>query len=64
MKKIYRSENNKIFAGIFGGMGEYFDVDPVILRLIAVFICFSTGIFPFIIGYIVACFVVPKKPVS
>lgn len=62
MKKLYKSDSNKIFAGIFGGLGEYLDVDPVLLRLLAVFVCFSTGILPFILGYIITCFIVPKKP--
>ncbi len=61
MKKIYKSNTNKIFAGIIGGLGEYFDIDPVLLRLIAVLVCFSTGIIPFIIVYIIAYFIIPKK---
>lgn len=62
MKKIYKSDTNKIFAGIFGGLGEYFEIDPVLLRIVAVLVCFSTGIIPFIIGYIIVCFIVPQKP--
>ena len=61
MKKIYRSKDNKIFAGIFGGLGEYFDIDPALLRLVAVFVCFLTGILPFIVSYIISCFIIPKK---
>lgn len=33
MKKLYRSKENRVLAGIFGGLGEYLEVDPVILRL-------------------------------
>lgn len=61
MKKLYKSKANKIFAGIFGGLGEYLDIDPVVLRLVAVFLCFSTGVFPFLVGYLIACFVVPQE---
>lgn len=61
MKKLYRSETNKIFAGLFGGIGEYFDMDPVILRLLWLVILISTAIVPGIIIYIFAIFIVPKK---
>lgn len=61
MKKLYRSKENKILAGIFGGIGEYFDIDPVLLRVVAVFALFITGFFPMFFGYMVACMVMPKN---
>jgi phage shock protein C len=61
MKRLYRSRENKIFGGIIGGIGEYFDIDPTVLRLIFVFIVLATGIMPGIIAYIAALFIVPKK---
>ncbi len=60
MKKIYKSDKNRIFSGVFGGLGEYLDVDPVILRLTGVFIFFISGFIPFIIVYIIASFIVPE----
>lgn len=62
MKKLYRSRENKIFGGIIGGVGEYFDIDPTVLRLVFVFIVLASGIIPAIIAYIVALFIVPQKP--
>lgn len=62
MKKLYKSEENKVFAGVLGGVGEYFDIDPTILRLGYILITIMTGFFPAIIGYIIAVLVVPKKP--
>ena len=62
MKKLYRSKNNRIFAGIIGGVGEYFDVDPSALRLLWIFILVFTGFIPGIIAYIIAMFVIPKQP--
>lgn len=62
VKKIYRSEDNKIFAGIFGGLGEYLDVDPVILRLLFILVLVLTVFFPGFIAYLLAIIVVPKKP--
>jgi phage shock protein C len=34
MKKLYKSKENKVFCGVIGGLGEYFDVDLVVLRLV------------------------------
>lgn len=62
MKKLYRSKTNKVFAGIIGGMGEYFDIDPVILRLIWIVLLIATGVIPGILVYIVAIFIVPEHP--
>jgi len=60
-KKLYRSQNNKIFAGIIGGLGEYFSIDPVLLRVIWVFVLIFTGIVPGLIVYLIALFIVPPK---
>ncbi|HEY3362084.1 MAG TPA: PspC domain-containing protein, partial [Methanosarcina sp.] len=38
MNKLYRSKKNKIIAGICGGIGEYFKVDPTLIRLLWVLI--------------------------
>lgn len=62
MKKLYRSKNNKIFAGVIGGLGEYFDIDPVILRVVFLFVLIFTGLVPGLIFYLLAIFIVPKKP--
>ncbi|MDD4761926.1 MAG: PspC domain-containing protein [Candidatus Pacebacteria bacterium] len=64
MKNLYRSRDNKVFAGIFGGLGEYFDLDPTLLRLLWLFVLVITAFVPGIIAYIIAMFVVPKKPES
>ena len=61
-KRLYRSEENKIVAGILGGLGEYFNVDPAILRLLWVVITVFTGFLPGIITYFLARCVVPKAP--
>lgn len=62
MKKLYRSDTNKIFAGIIGGIGEYFNVDPSILRVAWLVMVIFTGIFPGLLIYILAIFIVPKRP--
>lgn len=62
MKRLYRSADNKVFAGIFGGLGEYFNVDPVILRLAFVFLTIMTVGVPGVVAYIAAIFIVPARP--
>ena len=59
-RKLYRSDDNKILLGICGGIGEYFDIDPVIVRLILVVLIFLG--FSGIIAYIVAAFIIPRRP--
>ena len=60
MKKIYLSKDNKKIAGVFGGLGEHFEVDPTILRLIFIFITIFTGIMPGVITYFVGWMIMPK----
>ena len=38
-KKLYRSRKDKMLAGICGGLAEYFDVDPSLVRLASVLLC-------------------------
>lgn len=61
-KKLYRSNENKIIAGIMGGLGEYFDIDPVIFRVGYLAFSAFTGVMPGVLAYILMMLVVPKKP--
>jgi phage shock protein C len=36
-KKLYRSRENRMLGGVCGGLGEYFDIDPTLVRLLFVF---------------------------
>jgi phage shock protein C len=49
MKKLYRSKEDKKLAGICGGLGEYLNADPTLLRLIFVLLLFVSGFLPMII---------------
>jgi len=60
-RQLYKSTTNKVFGGVLGGLGEYFDVDPVILRLLWVLIVIFTGVIPGVLVYIIALFIVPSK---
>ena len=62
MKHLYRSETNKVFGGVLGGLGEYFEVDPVILRLAFVFLLLATALVPGMLAYLAALLIVPRRP--
>lgn len=64
MKKLYKSKTNRVWQGILGGLGEYFDIDPVLLRIIFIFFVLATGLVPGVLTYIIAIFVIPDHPVS
>lgn len=59
-KKLYRSRENRMVAGVCGGLAEYFNVDPTIVRLIFVAISLLGG--PGLILYIIMAIVVPEEP--
>lgn len=59
MKKLYRSSTNKKIAGLCGGIGDYFEIDPTFIRLILLFIGFFTAVFPALIAYLIAILIVP-----
>ena len=62
MKKLYRSETDNMIAGICGGVGETYNIDPTLVRLGLVFICVATAILPIIATYITGWMIIPKKP--
>ena len=64
MKKLFRSDKDRIIAGIFGGLGEYLDIDPVLLRLGWLLITVFTGFIPGIIAYAVAILIIPRRPIK
>ncbi len=62
MEKLYKSDENKVFTGVVGGIGEYLNIDPVALRLAWVLLTVFTGFAPGIIAYLIAVLIIPKKP--
>lgn len=62
MKKLYRSQTDRMIAGICGGMGEVYRVDPTLIRLGLVFLGLATGIVPLLIAYIVGAIIIPLGP--
>ena len=62
MKKLYRSQKDKMIAGICGGLGEMFEFDSTLIRLALVFIGLATGVLPIIVAYIVGWIIIPITP--
>ena len=54
-KKLYRSNKNKILGGVCGGLGEYFDIDPTLIRLLWVVVVLmgGSGVLIYIIFWII-----------
>ncbi len=61
MKKLYRSQSNRMLAGVCAGVAEYLNVDPTVVRVIwALASLFWAGL----LAYIVCAFIIPEKPDS
>lgn len=58
-KRLYRDENNKVVAGVAAGMAHYFEVDPVLVRLIFVALAFANGLG--VLAYLILWLVVPSE---
>ncbi len=57
-KRLVKSRKYRVICGVCGGIGEYFNVDPTIIRLLAVLLgCTTTGI----IVYLVAAVIMPEE---
>ena len=58
-KKLYKSETNKMLAGVCGGIAEYFNIDPTLVRLGWVVFCALGG--SGVLAYIIAAIIIPEK---
>ncbi|WP_128894579.1 PspC domain-containing protein [Longirhabdus pacifica] len=61
MQNLYRSRNDKKIGGICGGLGENFNIDPSLIRIVLIIVTFVTG-FILVPIYLLAMFVIPKEP--
>ena len=59
-KRLYRSRTNRRLFGVCGGLGAYFNIDPVIVRILWILLTLAGG--GGVIGYIIACLIVPEEP--
>ena len=59
-KRLYKSNENKMLAGVCGGIAEYFNMDPTLVRLGLIVFCALGG--SGIIAYIIAAIIIPRNP--
>lgn len=58
-KKLYRLSDNYIIAGVCAGLGEYFDIDPVVFRILFILLALGNGIG--VVLYLILIVILPKK---
>lgn len=59
-KRLYKSMTNKVLCGVCGGIGEYFNIDPTIIRLIWLLLVCGAG--SGLLIYIIAAIIIPEPP--
>ena len=62
IKKLYRSRDERMIAGVCGGLGEYFGIDPTLFRLLFIVAALFGG--PGIIAYLIFLIIVPQEPLE
>jgi phage shock protein C len=61
-KRLFRSRKERMIAGVCGGIGEYFGIDPTIVRLLFVLGILMGG--PGLLAYLILMIVVPEEPLD
>lgn len=64
IKRLYRTRDDRKLLGICAGIGRYFNVDPVAVRLLWLLVTCVTGGIPGIVAYALAWLIVPEEPVA
>lgn len=59
-KRLYKSRNDKKVSGVCGGIANYFNIDPTIVRI--AWVLFSLAYGSGIIAYIIFALVMPEEP--
>jgi phage shock protein C len=62
VKRLYRSRTDRMIAGICGGMGEVYGIDPTLIRLGLVFLGLATAVVPIVVAYIIGIIIIPLGP--
>ena len=60
-KQLTRSRTNRVVAGLCAGLGTYFGIDPVLVRLLFVLGFFIGGHFGIVLLYIIMALVIPEE---
>lgn len=58
-KRLYRSRENRMICGVCGGIADYFNVDPTLIRMgLVLLACTGSGI----LAYFIAAIIIPDQP--
>lgn len=60
MKRLYKSNTNKMIDGVCGGVAEYLNLDPTVVRLVWVILACMGG--SGLVAYLIAMLIIPEKP--
>lgn len=61
MKKMVRSRRSRMVAGVCGGIADYFNVDPTVVRVAYVLLSMMTAAFPGIFVYLILSLIIPNE---
>ena len=59
-KRLYKSNTNKVIDGVCGGIAEYFDLDPTVVRVAWAIFCVIG--FSGVIAYLICALIIPRRP--
>ena len=61
MKRLFKSSKNKMLDGVCAGIGEYFDIDPTLVRVGYAILTVLTGVVPGLLLYVVLAVIIPRN---
>lgn len=61
-KRLFRSRTESMLAGVCGGIAEYFELDPTLVRIAYIILSVLSAAFPGLLVYIILWLVIPEKP--
>lgn len=62
--KFVRSRSDRVIAGVCGGLGNYWKIDPIFIRLGLIFLGVLTAIVPMVLVYIICWIIIPLEPAN
>ncbi|MDR3766754.1 MAG: PspC domain-containing protein [Butyricicoccus sp.] len=59
-KRLFRSQTSRMLCGVCGGLGEYFNIDPTLVRLLFAVVCVCSCLTAILV-YIIAAIIIPEE---
>lgn len=60
-KRLFKSDENKVLVGVLGGIGEFFDIDPTLVRVGYACLSVFSACFPGLLLYIILWAIIPRR---